>query len=78
MFPVTYIDEKHQRVSSESAYLTPDVLKRMNLTVATNATVTRIIFEKVKDDIKAVGVEFAREKDGKRHRARARRDVVLS
>jgi choline dehydrogenase len=74
---VTYIDEKHQRVSSESAYLTPNVLARNNLTVAINATVTRVIFEKVKDEIRAVGVEFAREKDGKRHRAKARRDIVL-
>lgn len=74
---VTYIDEKHQRVSSESAYLTPDVLSRKNLTVAINATVTRIIFEHVNGETHAVGVEFARKKDGERYRARARRDVVL-
>ncbi|KXN88615.1 L-sorbose 1-dehydrogenase [Leucoagaricus sp. SymC.cos] len=74
---MTYIDDKYQRVSSESAYLTPNVLARENLTVATNATVTRIIFEKVQDNVRAIGVEFAKEKDGKKYRASAKRDVVL-
>ncbi|KAG6819525.1 hypothetical protein H0H93_011028 [Arthromyces matolae] len=40
---VTYIDDKKRRVSSESAYLTEDVLARKNLTVAINAQVARIL-----------------------------------
>lgn len=75
---MTYVDEKYQRVSSEAAYLTPDVLLRKNLTVAINATVTRIIFDKSNRETRAIGVEFAREKGGQRYRARARRDIVLS
>lgn len=75
---MTYVDDKYRRVSSESAYLTPNVLARKNLTVATNATVSRIIFEEVKGEVHAVGVEFAREKNGQMYRARAKRDVVLS
>lgn len=74
---MTYIDDKYRRVSSESAYLTPDVLARKNLTVATNATVTRIIFEEVKGETRAIGVEFAREKGGRKYRAKAKRDVVV-
>ncbi|KAJ3563326.1 hypothetical protein NP233_g9011 [Leucocoprinus birnbaumii] len=74
---MTYVDEKYRRVSSESAYLTPNVLARNNLTVATNATVTRVIFGNVKGEVRAVGVEFAREKNGQRYRAKAKRDVVL-
>lgn len=74
---VTYIDEKHQRVSSESAYLTPDVLARKNLTVAINATVTRIIFEQDNGETRAVGVEFSKTRDGQKYCAKANRDIVL-
>ncbi|XP_006459081.1 hypothetical protein AGABI2DRAFT_183868 [Agaricus bisporus var. bisporus H97] len=74
---MTYVDEKYQRVSSESAYLTSDVLGRKNLTVAIHATVTRIIFEEYKSETQAVGVEFATRKGGQKYRARAKRDVVL-
>jgi len=66
-----------QRVSSESAYLTPEVLTRKNITVATNTTVTRIIFEEIADEIHATGVEFAKDKNGKRYWAKSRRDIVL-
>lgn len=75
---MTYIDENCERVSSESAYFTQDVLARPNLRVALHATVTRIIFEKTDGTIRAVGVEFARSKKGVRYQARAKRDVILS
>jgi len=66
-----------QRVSSESAYLTPEVLTRKNIAVATNTTVTRIIFEEVASEIRATGVEFAKDKNGKKYWAKSRRDIVL-
>ncbi|KAJ7067209.1 hypothetical protein C8F01DRAFT_980240 [Mycena amicta] len=75
---MTYIDAKGVRVSSETAYLTPDVLARPNLTVVINATVTRVLFEQVGGATRAVGVEFAKNASGPRYSARARKDVVLS
>ena len=74
---MTYVDNMFQRVSSESAYLTHEVLSRKNITVATNATVTRIIFEEVAGEIHATGVEFAKDKNGKKYWAKSRRDIVL-
>jgi choline dehydrogenase len=60
-----------RRWSAASAYLTP-ILSRSNLTIESNAHVTRILFE----DKRAVGVEFAQSKEKKQ--ARASREVLLS
>jgi len=60
-----------RRWSAASAYLTP-ILSRSNLTIESNAQVTRILFE----GNRAVGVEFARKKE--KHQARASREVLLS
>ncbi|KAG7089330.1 hypothetical protein E1B28_011026 [Marasmius oreades] len=75
---MTYVDQNYERVSSESAYLTPDVLARPNLKVAVNATATRILFENVDGEIRAVGVEYASSALGTRYCSRARREVILS
>lgn len=75
---MTYVDEKRQRVSSESAYLTPDVLARPNLKVALNASVTQIIFESVDGETRAAGVNFASSKNSPIYQARAAKEVVLS
>jgi len=77
---VTYIDKKFERVSSEAAYLTPDVMARPNLTVAIRATVTRILFENKLSSAKprAVGVEFAETEDGPRYQAKAKKEIILS
>jgi len=58
------------RWSTADAYLKP-ALKRENLTVLTEAAVTKVMF----DGNRAVGVEF--EHDGARRVVRARREVVL-
>ena len=58
------------RWSTADAYLKP-ALRRRNLTLHTEATVTRVIF----DGKRAVGVEF--EQLGARRVVRARREVVL-
>lgn len=78
IFAVTYIDENRERVSSESAYLTKDVLSRPNLSVAIHAHVTRILFDKVDGETRAVGVEYAKKETGPRYRSRARKEVILS
>ncbi|KAF5382020.1 hypothetical protein D9615_004437 [Tricholomella constricta] len=74
---VTYIDEHRQRVSSESAYLTKDVLARKNLTVAVNAQVTRVLFKTENGETRAVGVQFANGPTGTRYRAISRKEVIL-
>jgi choline dehydrogenase len=76
---VTYVDEKFERVSSEAAYLTPDVMARPNLTVAIHATVTRILFEnQPTGKPRAVGVEFAKTEDGPRYQVKTKKEVILS
>jgi choline dehydrogenase len=77
---VTYINKDFERVSSEAAYLTPDVIARPNLTVAIHATATRILFENLPSSAKprAVGVEFAKTEDGPRYQVKAKKEVILS
>lgn len=58
------------RWSCADAYLKP-VLRRRNLTLVTQATAARVLF----DGTRAVGVEF--EHGGRRRVVRARREVVL-
>jgi choline dehydrogenase len=58
------------RWSTADAYLKP-VLRRKNLTLLTEATATRVVF----DGRRAVGIEY--DKDGAGHVVRARREVVL-
>jgi choline dehydrogenase len=75
---VTYVDKRGERVSTEVAYLTADVLARPNLKVAVHAQVTKILFEKTDFGTRAVGVEFANYKNGPRFRARAKKEVIVS
>ena len=60
-----------RRAGTASAYLAP-ARKRPNLTVESHALARRIVVE----DGRAVAVEFQRE--GATHRARARREVIVS
>ena len=75
---VTYVDANGRRVSAETSYLTSDVLSRPNLTVATHAQVTQIIFDQSYSQPRAVGVEFASNEHGPRFRARATKEVILA
>ncbi|EIW83858.1 alcohol oxidase [Coniophora puteana RWD-64-598 SS2] len=70
-----------ERVSTESAYLTDEVLARPNLRVLTRARVTRILFDREVDGAPcATGVEFVRlaEPRGRKWRVKARKEVILS
>ncbi|MGN6514713.1 MAG: choline dehydrogenase [Rhizomicrobium sp.] len=60
-----------KRWSAASAYLTP-IIDRTNLTIESNAHVTRILFE----GTRAVGVEYAQEKQ--KVQVRATQEVLLS
>ncbi|XP_071448683.1 glucose dehydrogenase [FAD, quinone]-like [Hetaerina americana] len=61
-----------KRASTARMYLRPNY-KRPNLRVATNAHVTRVLF----DGIRAVGVEYV-DSSGKKNAVRATKEVILS
>ena len=75
---MTYVNSKFRRVSSETAYLTPEALKRKNFTVVTDATATRILFDTTGSEPRAIGVEFATGSGEKRYKVFAKKDIVVS
>lgn len=75
---MSYVDPNGARVSTETAYLTNDVLARPNLTVATHAQVTKILIETLGGVKRAIGVEFSKGPKYVRYRARARKEVVVT
>ncbi|KAF8969203.1 hypothetical protein BDZ97DRAFT_1796561 [Flammula alnicola] len=76
---MTYVDKWYKRVSAESAYLTPEVLERKNLTVGIHATATRILFDTTSGSRpRAVGVEFGSQEGGQTWKAYAKKEVVVS
>lgn len=79
---MTYINSKSTRVTTESAYLTDDVLARPNLKVVTHARVSKVLFDTSTGIPRATGVEFASrshtDKVGPKFRARATKEVIIS
>ncbi|KAJ7123116.1 GMC oxidoreductase [Mycena epipterygia] len=75
---LTYIDSKGERVSTESAYLTPEVLKRKNLCVLTHASATKIVLESGGVSKRASAVEVSPDQGITRIRIKARKEVILS
>ncbi|KAH8833395.1 hypothetical protein DL96DRAFT_1585959 [Flagelloscypha sp. PMI_526] len=75
---LTYVDKRFQRVSAESAYLTPEVLKRPNLKVAINARVLRILFDTKKSRPRAIGVEYSESQKLPPLRSFAKKEVIIS
>ncbi|KAK0235980.1 hypothetical protein EDD85DRAFT_922071 [Armillaria nabsnona] len=75
---MTYVDDKLERVTSETAYLTPEVLARPNLKVAIHAQVTKILVRTTGEEKRAYAVEFTNTRNGPVYRARARKEVILS
>jgi len=69
--PIQLTKVGNQRCSAARGYLTP-ILARENLTVETNARLTRIVIE----DGQATGVEYIH--DGKSRKAEAGKEVILS
>ncbi|KAH7106746.1 alcohol oxidase [Auriculariales sp. MPI-PUGE-AT-0066] len=76
---MSFINDNGTRCSTETAYLTPEVLARPNLTVLVDAQITRVVLE---DDAtkgkKAVGVEFASGSSRKLYTVRASREVIVA
>ncbi|KAF8920375.1 hypothetical protein CPB85DRAFT_1429175 [Mucidula mucida] len=75
---VTYIDNKRERVTAETAYLTPEVLARPNLTVAIHAQVTKLLFDTSAETPRVSGVEFTRSAKGVVYKAIATKEVIIS
>jgi len=74
---VGMVDSKGERVSSAKAYLTPTVLSRRNLTVATNMMVEKVLFSD-SGPIRAVGVQVSASKCTPSYRIAAEKEVILS
>lgn len=75
----TFIDPKGQRSSFATAYLTPEVRKRSNLTIACGAQVTRLLMDRLSNPTPAViGVEFQTKRGGELFEVHARKEVILS
>jgi choline dehydrogenase len=68
--PFQTTTNRHRRWSTSAAYLRP-ARDRKNLTVATNALATRVVFE----NGRATGIEYLR--NGVRQTARARGEVII-
>lgn len=64
--------------SSATAYLTPEVLKRSNLTVAVTVTTERVLFTRTPEGVpKAVGVQLSSHREGPRFAVAASREVII-
>ncbi|KAI0364580.1 GMC oxidoreductase [Pilatotrama ljubarskyi] len=72
------IDPRHERSSTASAYLTDEVLKRPNLSVAVSMTGERILFAKeLGPPFKALGVQFSTGKHARKFIVAAAREVIV-
>ena len=75
---MTFIDATGQRVSTESAYLSSDVLARANLTIATGAHVSKVVFNRIDGKVpRAVAVHF-KDSYGNHFEATAKHQIILS
>ncbi|KAI0833647.1 GMC oxidoreductase [Trametes gibbosa] len=74
---VTYITPNGRRVTTEFAYLTPDVLRRPNLKIMTHAHVTRVLFDTSGAAPRAIGAEFT-SANGETFRVKARKEVIMA
>lgn len=77
---MTYIDSSGRRVTTETAYLRPKVLKRSNLKVLVNAPVSRILFDTTGAKPKAIGVEFTSKtsNNSRTYRVRVKHEVIVA
>ncbi|KDQ59679.1 aryl-alcohol oxidase [Jaapia argillacea MUCL 33604] len=71
---MSFIDNKGQRSSAATSYLSKDVLARKNLTVLIGTTTTRVLFS----SNQAVGVEVAKTTSSPRYKLLCKREVILS
>ncbi|KIK79731.1 GMC oxidoreductase [Paxillus rubicundulus Ve08.2h10] len=72
---VTFVDQKGQRSSPATAFLSEDVLKRHNLAVVINTLTTRILFS---SDGRATAIELASDSTSRRYQVGANREIILA
>ncbi|KAI0295100.1 GMC oxidoreductase [Multifurca ochricompacta] len=60
------------------AYLSPDVLRRHNLTVAVTTVVEKILFDGSDLEPRAIGVEVSKSSSSPKYRIKANREVIIS
>lgn len=65
-----------ERVSTYTAFIEPVRKLRSNLEIVTEALVTNILLEDMRDTIKAVGISYI--KNGTKNRVKAKKEVILS
>ncbi|KAJ7145563.1 GMC oxidoreductase [Mycena epipterygia] len=70
------VDPRGERSSAATAYLTPDVLSRSNLTVAVDTLITRIILDE--DEVPRASGVLTATKNGRLFAVAARREVIVS
>ncbi|KAJ7576896.1 GMC oxidoreductase-domain-containing protein [Mycena floridula] len=75
---LTFTDRSGKRSSAATAYLTPSVLSRKNITVLTRAATEKVLFFS-KDGQKptVIGVEISSSVDGPRYRVKASKEVIV-
>ncbi|KAI9058827.1 GMC oxidoreductase [Trametes sanguinea] len=72
------IDEKHERSSTATAYLSIDVLRRPNLIVAVTIMTEKILFTTTPEGTpKAVGIQISSTRSGPRFVVGANKEVIL-
>ncbi|KZT24121.1 GMC oxidoreductase [Neolentinus lepideus HHB14362 ss-1] len=74
---IEFVDQKGERSSTATAYLTPDVLSRPNLTVLVETSTERIIFSDELATPRAIGVELSHAPAAPRYRVAANREVIV-
>ncbi|TFK51151.1 GMC oxidoreductase [Heliocybe sulcata] len=72
-----FIDQAGERSSTATAYLTPDVLLRPNLTVLIGCSIERILFEEQGGSQRATGVQVSKSPDTLSYVIRASKEVIL-
>ncbi|KIJ29293.1 GMC oxidoreductase [Sphaerobolus stellatus SS14] len=75
---LTYINSKGHRVTTETGYFTPDVLKRPNLKILVHSHVTKVLFGEKDGKTQAVGVEFTSALSNGTYRVKAKQEVILA
>jgi len=64
--------------STATAYLSAEVLRRPNLTVAVTITTEQVLFDRDGDGAsKAVGIKISKSRDGPQYRVGARKEVII-
>ncbi|OBZ71183.1 L-sorbose 1-dehydrogenase [Grifola frondosa] len=75
---VAFVDEKHERSSTATAYLDEKVLKRPNLMVVVSVVTEKVLFSSDADGMpRAIGVQVSTSKSGPSFVVGANKEVIL-